>query len=352
MTGAVDVGIFGVGNIGTVHLQTVLACDDVDRVLVADIVDENRERALALGATRAYEEYEELLATGEPDVVVVALPPFLHAEATIAAVESGCHVFVEKPFARDPDEAEEMIRAADRAGVSLGVDHTSRYRPEVRRVKERYDEGSIGHVPTCSIWRFNNGPFSAPPARETPAGWQLDPEATGGGALLDLGVHLFDVLEWFFGELSVEHASLDRTLELPYEDTATLVVSTEAGTTATLSCGFFQWEDPPNVTGGMRLDGVADSLSSEEFMPSNFVSHAARSALENVGKRVRGREPEIFKPTYFYQAHYHALTEFVAAVKAGREPPVTGADGARAVELVTEAYRMATETGEPIEVTR
>jgi predicted dehydrogenase len=352
MTDAVDVGIFGVGNIGTVHLQTALACDDVADVLVADIVDENRERALALGADRAYEAYEDLLATGDPDVVVVALPPFLHAEATIAAVESGCHAFVEKPFARDPGEAEAMLSAADRAGVSLGVDHTSRYRPEVRRVKERYDKGAIGHVPTCSIWRFNNGPFSAPPAGEPPANWQLDPEATGGGALLDLGVHLFDVLEWFFGDPSVEHATLDRTLALPYEDAATVVVSTESGTTATLSCGFFQWEDPPNVTGGMRLDGVADSLSSEEFMPSNFVSHAARSALENVGRRARGRAPEVFKPTYFYQAHYRALTAFIAAVSAGREPPVTGADGARAIELVTEAYRLAEGVEEPIEVTR
>ena len=352
MTDDVDVGIFGVGNIGTVHLQTVLACDDVDRVTVADIVEEHRERALGLGAARAHEDYESLLETDEPDVVVVALPPFLHAEATIAAVESGCHVFVEKPFARDPDEAEEMLRAADLAGVSLGVDHTSRYRPEVRRVKERYDEGAIGHVPICSIWRFNNGPFSSPPAKATPASWQLDPQATGGGALLDLGVHLLDVLEWFFGELSVEHASLDRSLELPYEDSATLVVSAESGTTATLSCGFFQWEDPPNVTGGMRLDGIADSLSSEEFMPSNFMGHAARAALENIGNRLSGRKPEIFKPTYFYQAHYHALTEFVSAVKAGRDPPVTGTDGARAVELVTEAYRMAEGSEESIEVTR
>lgn len=352
MTDGIHVGIFGVGNIGTVHLQTLLACDNVDRVTVADVADENRERALQLGAARAYEDYEQLLATDEPDAVVVALPPFLHAEATIAAAESGCHVFVEKPFARDPEEANDMLRAADRAGVSLGVDHTSRYRPEIRRVKRQYDEGLIGHVPTSSIWRFNNGPFSSPPATTTPASWQLDPEATGGGALLDLGVHLLDVLEWFFGALSIEHASLDRSLALPYEDSATLVVSTESGTTATLSCGFFQWEDPPNVTGGMRLDGIADSLSSEEFLPSNFNGYAARSALENLGNRLSGRKPEIFKPTYFYQSHYHALTDFVSAVKAGREPPVTGADGARAVELVSEAYRMAGDAEAVVEVTR
>ncbi|MGM0718761.1 MAG: Gfo/Idh/MocA family protein, partial [Halobacteriota archaeon] len=103
---------------------------------------------------------------------------------------------------------------------------------------------------------------------------------------------------------------------------------------------------------GMRLDGVADSLSSEEFMPSNFVGHAARSALENLGNRISGQELDIFKPTYFYQAHYHALTEFITAVKSGDEPPVTGKDGARVVQLVAEAYRLADDTEDFVEVTK
>lgn len=350
MSESLDVGVLGVGNIGTVHLQTALSDSGVGTVTAADALEVNRNRAARLGADRTYGDYADLLADAEPDVAIIALPPFLHADATLAAAEHGAHAFVEKPFARDPSEAAEMVDAADRAGVRLGVDHTIRYQPEIRRIKEQYDEGTIGHVPTSSIWRINNGPFTPPPADGAAADWQLDPSATGGGALMDLGVHLFDVLEWFFGELSVEHATFDRTLDLPYEDAATVVVSSEAGTTATLTCGFFQWESPPEVTGGMRLDGVADSLSSEEFVPDHFTGYAARAALENLTRRLGGETPEYFKPTYYYQAHYHALTDFLDAVREDREPPVTGADGARMVELVAEAYDLAERAEPTVEV--
>jgi predicted dehydrogenase len=333
-------GLLGVGNIGTVHLQSSRGIDGVRAVAAADVVPENRARAERLGVERTYEDFTDLLSAEELDAVVVALPPFLHAEATIAACEAGCHVFVEKPFARTVEEGERMVAAAEEADVSLGVDHTIRYQPEIQRLKELYDEGRLGHVPVAAISRINNGPFSAPPAREALSSWQLDPEATGGGALMDLGVHLFDVLEWFFGELTVQYAHVESQLELPYEDTATVVVR-GGGTTATLTAGFFQWEEPPNVTGNFRLDGVADTLVSDEFMPDRFTSHAAKAALENLARRVRGDRPAYFKPTYYYQAHYHALADFLDAVGAGETPPVDGATGLRMVEHVAEAYRRA-----------
>jgi len=335
------VGLLGAGNIGTVHLQSATAVEGVAPVAAADAVEGNRERAERLGVERTYEDYADLLESEDVDAAIVALPPFLHAEAATAAAEAGCHVFVEKPFSRTAEEGRAVLGAAETAGVSVGVDHTIRYQPEIKRLKELYDEGRIGHVPLASISRINNGPFSAPPARRSVSSWQLDPEATGGGALMDLGVHLLDVLAWFFGDLTVEHAAVDSQLELPYEDTATVVLDAGGGTTATLSCGFFQWEEPPNVTGNFRLDGVADTLVSDEFMPGRFTTHAAKSALENLTRRLRGDEPAYFKPTYYYQAHYHALADFLTAVREGREPPVGGRQGLQMVEHVEEAYRLA-----------
>ncbi|WP_254538928.1 Gfo/Idh/MocA family protein [Halomarina litorea] len=347
------IGLLGVGNIGTVHLQSTRGIEGVDVVAAADAVPGNRKRAERLGVDRTYDDFTDCLQNEDLDAAIVALPPFLHADATVAAAEAGCHVFVEKPFARTVAEGERMLEAADNAGVSIGVDHTIRYQPEVQRLKELYDEGRIGHVPVASISRINNGPFSAPPARQGVSSWQLDPTATGGGALMDLGVHLLDVLEWFFGDLSVEYAHVESGLDLPYEDTATVVVrGAESGTTATLTAGFFQWEEPPNVTGNFRLDGVADSLVSDDYMPKRFVSHAAKSALENLTRRVRGETPHYFKPTYYYQAHYHALSDFCDAVRAGETPPVDGACGLRMVEHVAEAYRQAGVEPAAVEVDR
>lgn len=351
------VGLLGAGNIGTVHLQSTRGIDGATVVAAADVVEANRTRAEKQGVPRTYEDYTDLLAEEDIDAAVVALPPFLHAEATVAAAEAGCHVFVEKPFARTVEEGQRMLDAAEANDVSVGVDHTIRYQPEVRKLKELYDDGRIGDVPLASIARINNGPFSAPPAREPVSGWMLDPDATGGGALMDLGVHLFDVLEHFFGELTVEYAHVDASMDLPYEDSALVVVSTEAGTQATVSAGFFQWETPPEITGYFRLEGVADTLRSEDYLPKQFTAYAAKSALENVTKRARGQEPAYFKPTYYYQAHYHALKDFLDAVGAGERPPVDGAAGLRMVEHVQTAYEMAEGTaaardaGADVEVT-
>lgn len=348
------VGLLGVGNIGTVHLQSASAIDGVSVVAAADAVGANRARAARLGVESTYEDYADLLRSESLDVAIIALPPYLHSEAVIAAVETGCDVFVEKPFARTVREGRTMLAAADTAGVFVGVDHTIRYQPEVERLKELYDTGRIGHVPLSSIARINNGPFAAPPAHRPVSSWQLDPVAAGGGALMDLGIHLLDVVEWFFGDLTVEYAHLDSHLRLPYEDTALLVLDTETGTTATLSAGFFQWEEPPDVTGYFRLEGVTDSLTSDAYRPRRFASHAAKAALENLFRRVRGKEPAYFKPTYYYQAHYRALADFLTAVRVDEPPPVDGETGLRMVEYVESAYEMAesdpipTHVGDPL----
>jgi predicted dehydrogenase len=338
----VRVGILGVGHIGVVHLQSACAIEGVTVPAVADAVPANRRRATRLGAGAAYEDYRDLLDSEPLDAVVVALPPFLHADAVEAAAEAGCHAFVEKPFARDVEEGRRMVATADDHGVFLGVDHTLRYQPDMVALKDAYDEGGLGHVPQCTAARLNSGPFGSPPINKPVSGWQLSAESTGGGALLDLGTHLVDVLEWLFGDLTVEHAEFDRQLGYEYEDTATVVFrAAETGTIATVNCGFYQWEEPPEVTNYVRLDGIADSLSSEAFTPDQFVAHAGRSAAENVLKRLRGEDLDYFEPTYYYQAHYRALADFLEAVADDREPPVDGEMGLETLELVETAYEVA-----------
>lgn len=351
MGGDLAVGVVGVGNIGTVHLQSLRAMDGVAVPAVADPVRTNRQRARSLGVARSYEDAEAMVRGEALDAVVVAVPPSLHVEVGLHAIDRGCHVFVEKPFATTPDAARELASAAERAGVAVGVDHTLRYLPEVVRLRAEYETGRIGHVPLAVASRVNNGPFEPPPVSRPVSGWQLDPDHTGGGALMDLGVHLFDVLESFFGPLTVRHAELGRQLDLPYEDTASVVVRAASGTLATLNCGFFQWERPPAFNHTLRLDGVAGTLDTADYAPKHFMRYAAGAALENVSRRARGREPDYYGPTYYYRAHFRALADFVEAVRAGRPPPVGAAEGVRSVELVHEAYAAAERTDRPRAVT-
>lgn len=341
-------GVLGVGNIGKVHLHSAAVIDGVEPFAVADAVAENRQYAERLGVEATYDDYAELLRTEPVDAVVVALPPFLHADAVELAARHGVDAFVEKPFARSTAEAESMLAAARDGDIALGVDHTIRYLPEVRRVHEAYQAGRVGHVPYATIARVNFGPFARPPADSALPEWHLDPDAAGGGVLLELGVHLLDVLEWTFGDVEVLAAETDSQLDIPVEDSATLLVrSNETDTRATLHCGAYQWEDLSEFNMTYRLEGVTGTLDSQDHAPRSFYGNAAREAARNVARRLAGREPRYYAPTYYLQAYYAALSEFLDAVRAGTEPPVTGRDGLRTVELVADAYEAAEDRPTP-----
>jgi predicted dehydrogenase len=178
-------------------------------------------------------------------------------------------------------------------------------------------------------------------------GWHLDPEAAGGGVLLELGVHLLDVLEWTFGEMSVRAVETSSQLDLPVEDAATLLLRSETtGTHVTLHCGSYQWEDDDEFNMTFRLEGATGTLDNGEYSPDSFYGNAATSAIKNVARRLSGREPDYYAPTYYLQAYFAALRDFLDAVRNGEQPPVSGAEGLRTVELVETAYDLAAEDRE------
>ncbi|MDJ1434515.1 Gfo/Idh/MocA family oxidoreductase [Halostagnicola sp. A-GB9-2] len=341
---SVRIGVLGVGNIGSVHLKSALAMPGVDVVAAADTVPKNRDRADSAGVTRVYDDYVTLLESETLDVAIVALPPFLHCDAVEVAAETGVDVFVEKPFARSTAEADEMLEAASEAGIRVGVDHTLRYQPDLTGLKGAYEDGTVGHVPHASMVRVNDGPLGRPPVEDAPPAWPLDPDATGGGSLMELGVHCFDYLEWTFGPLEIRDAMIDTTLEVPVEDAATVLMEArETGTAVTLHCGSYQWEELPEVNTNVRLEGITGTIESEEYLPTNFYGSAALSALSNVASRFTGGDPAVYGPTFYLQAHYDALFDFVDSIRADETPPVTGEDGRRTLELVETAYELADE---------
>ncbi|MXV62531.1 Gfo/Idh/MocA family oxidoreductase [Natronorubrum sp. JWXQ-INN-674] len=342
---ALSLGVLGVGNIGMVHLKSALAMPDVDVVAAADAVPENRDRAERAGVSRTYDDYTTLLDAEDLDAAVVALPPFLHADAVERAAEAGVDVFVEKPLARSTEEADEMLETAREAGIAVGVDHTLRYQPDMAGVKGEYEDGSVGHVPYASITRLNDHPLGKPPADAAPPEWPMDPDAAGGGSLVELGVHCFDVLEWLFGDLEVRDATMGQTLDIPAEDASTVLLrAPETETTITLHCGTYQWEQLPEVNTRLRLEGVTGTISNQDHLPGNFYASAAKSALTNVASRFTSDEPDVFGPTFYLQAHYDALEDFCDAIRNDETPPVDGADGRRTIELAETAYELAAES--------
>ncbi len=206
----VRVGIIGAGMIA--HRSHAEAFQQVPRAKVVAVADVDEERARAFAAKyeipRVFTRYEDLLATGGVDAVSVALPVFLHAPVTIAALEAGKHVLCEKPMARSSSEAQAMVDAARKSGRKLAVYWRIRFGAKAIKAKQMIDAGDLGTVyftRTIGLrWRGRPG-FDA---RMTRFGkWFGSKEHAGGGALMDIGGYNLDLVLGLLGFPRVLSAS-------------------------------------------------------------------------------------------------------------------------------------------------
>ena len=195
MTNKLRVGIIGSGGIADgVHAPGYKALpDDCELVACCDVRPE-RAKAFAERFDLAHwcTDYRELLALPELDAVSVCTPPFMHRDATVAALDAGLHVLCEKPMAMNVAEAQDMVAAAERAGKVLTIGHQQRFSPAAQAVKRAVDAGELGNIYYAKTAALRN--------RGAPT-WGVFhiKKLNGGGPLIDIGVHALDVTMWLMG---------------------------------------------------------------------------------------------------------------------------------------------------------
>jgi predicted dehydrogenase len=182
------VGFLGVGWIGRHRMEAIAATGAVE---IAAIADPSREMAAEAGRMAPDAEQvttlDEILAAGV-DGVVIATPSALHAEQSIRALAAGCAVFCQKPLGRTASEVEAVVEAACAADRLLAVDLSYRFTAGMQRIRDLLQAGELGRVHAVDL-TFHNayGPDKA---------WFYDPQFSGGGCVMDLGVHLVDLALW------------------------------------------------------------------------------------------------------------------------------------------------------------
>lgn len=184
----VNVALIGAGNIAAFHVQGLLThADKAECVALCDVSDANlARRAQQLGNRPAlYRDWTTMLAErAEIDAVIIALPHHLHAPAILAAAEAGKHILCEKPMCTTLAEADAILEAVRRAGVTYMSAHNQLFSPVVREAKRLLDEGAIGGL----RWLRTQDAFiaGATSMRDT---WRGDAASQGGGELIDTGYH-------------------------------------------------------------------------------------------------------------------------------------------------------------------
>lgn len=192
-------GFLGTGWIGRNRMEAMLATGQAHAAAICDPNPEMVSQAQSAAPTaHVVQDLKAMLALGL-DGVVIATPSALHAEQSIEALNAGAAVFCQKPLARTAAEVRSVLDAAQRADRLLGVDLSYRHTAAMQAVREQVRSGALGDVFAADL-TFHN-------AYGPGAGWFWDPALSGGGCLIDLGVHLVDLTLWMFDFPEVASAS-------------------------------------------------------------------------------------------------------------------------------------------------
>jgi len=202
------IGIAGCGQAARIHVERLLEDPGVRIVGCADPLRESAD-ALARaveekggGRPEAFDEYEPLLAQ-RPDAVAIFTPHLRHYRQAMDALQSGAHVFIEKPLSTNAQEADDVVTLARGRKLKVAVGHQYRLRPSLVEARRRLAADAVG--PLRLVTATLSEPWLArQQARGGESSWRFDPKLSGGGLLADAGDHLVDALLWTTGLPAVE----------------------------------------------------------------------------------------------------------------------------------------------------
>ncbi|TSB46030.1 Gfo/Idh/MocA family protein [Alkalicoccobacillus porphyridii] len=193
----VKIGVIGAGSISEMHFDSYKNHSDVEIYAVCDLnLERAEEKAQKYGASKFFSDYNELLALDEIDAVSICTWNNSHAEISIAALRAGKHVLVEKPLCKTVEEAEEIQKAVRESnGKTLQVGFVRRFATNIQVLKKFIDAGELGEIYYAKA--------SCLRVLGNPGGWFADKERSGGGPLIDLGVHVIDLCWYLMGKPKV-----------------------------------------------------------------------------------------------------------------------------------------------------
>ena len=332
---ALKVALLGYGRIARlVHLGVLTALPDVELVAVAEPDPERRAEARARAPNaRSCERYEQALDVPGVEAVVVCLPNDLHADAAVAALELGKHLYLEKPLATSLDDGRRVVAAWRRAGVVAMMGFNYRAHPLYEAAREHIRSGRLGDLVAVRT-------ALASPPRDLPP-WKRR-RATGGGALLDKASHGVDLVRHLIGDEVREVLALLRTQHTE-EDTAALQLRLGGGLLVQSLFSVGAAEDDR-----LEVYGSAGKLTVDRHESLALeLSGAARGRRLAATRRELGalaggtyalgklRRPQV-EPSYAI-----ALARFAAAARANRPATPDLVDGLRSLAVIEAAEESA-----------
>ena len=332
--GDFGIGLVGAGGMGKSLVLEANQIEGVEVVFVSDL-DEDRARSLAEEVNASYTlDYHGLLCDDRIHAVFVASPPFLHATISIDAMNSGKHVFCEKPMATTLKDCDAMIKTAEQNQVNLGVGLVCRFHATHSKVREIVVSEQLGKPISMHVHRIG-GPWQGGSYHTD---WRMQREKCGG-FLMEVNAHEIDFMRWTCGEIKKVYAAGGTYIqhEADYADLVVASLNFENGAVGLLHSG------QVSAIGG--YGGRVDCEKGSIFFPQIWGgdSKIQIKRFDGSGEDIPISSIEVESPV---RAEIRA---FIDATIDGVTPPVAGADGRAATEIALAAYG-SIETGDPVDL--
>lgn len=343
------VGVIGAGTIGQLRAQSVKEHSELDLAGVADVDEDRATRAVAGSGGRAYADYRQLLAASPLDAVFVATPLPDHEGVVTAALAAGLHVLCEKPLSNTIESCRRMLAAAEAAGRCLAVGFNHRYYPAITFLKHAVDDGAIGTLDHLRIFGGHDG------LANFRADWQYKAPASGGGAMMDVGIHMTDLTRYLLGDITrVYGVSSNRIWNIEgSEDNAMAVLTAPSGISALYQATWTEWK-------GYRffIDAYGDRGMVRGYYAPMFNLLVTQSRPGGRRRRVRKFYPEIILREKLKSWTSTALLsfkdelgDFLRLLDGRKTNLASGFDGLRAVEIA-HAVQQSSVTGSAVTLSR
>ena len=300
-----NVGVIGVGSMGYNHVRIYSELENANLVAISDMVRGTLDKVSKEFNTVGYVDYDNILQIDDIEVVNICVPTVFHHDVVMRAIEAGKNVLVEKPIASKLNEAEEMIKAAEDAGVTLATGHVERFNPAVRVAKKLIDEGAIGEVVTANSKRL--GPFP--------------PRIRDVGVAIDLAIHDIDIFNYLFNSrANTVFANMSSKLKnCEFEDHAEIMTKYDSGVLSILETNWLT----PYKKRQLNITGI-DGIISVDYGNQTVTLFKENNQVEDI--KVENKEPL-----------KEELRSFVDCVQNNTPPEGSGKDGYEALRIVDAA---------------
>lgn len=314
------VAIVGCGLIGRKRARALAGAE---LVLGCDVV---AERAAALGVEAAT-DWRAVVNWPDVDIVVVATMHDVLAPVAAAAAAAGKHVLIEKPGALRAADLDCVRAEAARTGAKVRIGFNHRYHRAFRKAREIFESGALGPM------MFIRGRYGHGGRPGYDREWRADPERSGGGELIDQGMHLIDLARWFLGDFpTVQGRAATYFWDMPVEDNGFLLLQTAGGQTAFLHASWTEWKnlfsfEISGRNGKLEISGLGGSYGTE------------RVAFYRMSPEMGPPETTVWEYPMADNSWDVEFAAFLEDIRLDRQPSPGVDDAQAALRIVEEVYR-------------